>query len=139
MDSWFPIGARLAELINHSIGDGPTVARKALEAGRRHGHGRQSLRNHTCLAGALGQDSRERRRRSSAPHSARQVCAWDSSIIPTLPTGPAYEATPERRAVARKVADETMVLLKNDPVEGVGALLPLTSKAKKDCIDWAVG
>jgi beta-glucosidase len=33
--------------------------------------------------------------------------------------------------VARKVADETMVLLKNDPVEGVGALLPLTSKAKK--------
>ena len=25
--------------------------------------------------------------------------------------------TPERRAVARKIADETMVLLKNDPVE----------------------
>ncbi len=43
----------------------------------------------------------------------------------------AYEATPERRAVARKVADETIVLLKNDPVEGLGALLPLTAKAKK--------
>ena len=45
--------------------------------------------------------------------------------------GPAYDATPERRAAARKVADETFVLLKNDPVEGVGALLPLTAKAKK--------
>ena len=33
----------VAELMNHSIGDGPTVARKALEGGRRHGYGRQSL------------------------------------------------------------------------------------------------
>jgi beta-glucosidase len=48
----------------------------------------------------------------------------------TVP-GPAYDATPERRAAARKVADETFVLLKNDPVEGVGDLLPLTAKAKK--------
>ena len=29
------------------------------------------------------------------------------------------------------MADETLVLLKNDPVEGVGALLPMTAKAKK--------
>jgi beta-glucosidase len=50
---------------------------------------------------------------------------------PYTDPSPAYEATPERRAAARKVADETMVLLKNDRVEGVGALLPLTAKAKK--------
>jgi beta-glucosidase len=50
---------------------------------------------------------------------------------PFVTAGPAYTPTPERRAAARKVADETMVLLKNDPVEGVGALLPLTAKAKK--------
>jgi beta-glucosidase len=41
-----------------------------------------------------------------------------------------YEATPERRAAARKVADETLVLLKNDPAEGKGALLPLAGKGK---------
>ncbi len=50
---------------------------------------------------------------------------------PYVEAGPAYDATPERRALTRKVADETIVLLKNDPVEGVGALLPMTAKAKK--------
>ncbi len=50
---------------------------------------------------------------------------------PYTSEGPAYAPTPEKREIARKVADETMVLLKNDPVEGVGALLPLTAKAKK--------
>ncbi len=50
---------------------------------------------------------------------------------PYTQPGPAYEATPERRAVARKVAGETMVLLKNDPVEGVGALLPMKAEGKK--------
>jgi beta-glucosidase len=50
---------------------------------------------------------------------------------PYAQASPAYEATPERRTKARKVAEETFVLLKNDPVEGVGALLPLPAKAKK--------
>ncbi len=50
---------------------------------------------------------------------------------PYTAEGLAYDATPERRALARKVADETFVLLKNEPVEGVGALLPLPIKAKK--------
>ena len=42
--------------------------------------------------------------------------------------------TKPRRSVARQRArwpDETFVLLKNEPVEGVGTLLPLTAKAKK--------
>jgi beta-glucosidase len=50
---------------------------------------------------------------------------------PYVEQGPAYDETPERRAAARKVAEETFVLLKNEPVEGVGALLPLTKKAAK--------
>ena len=50
---------------------------------------------------------------------------------PYIEAGPAYEPTPEKRALTRKVADETLVLLKNDPVEGVGALLPMTGKTKK--------
>ena len=56
---------------------------------------------------------------------------WASSITPIPQPSPAYDATPERRDAARKVAEETLVLLKNDPVEGVGTLLPLTAKAKK--------
>src|ERR1019366_7392000 len=50
---------------------------------------------------------------------------------PYTKESPAYDATPERRALARKVADETLVLLKNEAVEGAGTLLPLTAKAKK--------
>jgi len=50
---------------------------------------------------------------------------------PYTTEGPAYDPTPERRAAARTIATETLVLLKNDPVEGVGTLLPLTAKAKK--------
>ena len=50
---------------------------------------------------------------------------------PYTQPGPKYEATPARRELARKVADETMVLLKNDPVGGIGALLPLSAKARR--------
>jgi beta-glucosidase len=50
---------------------------------------------------------------------------------PYTAEGPVYDATPERRAAARKVAEETFVLLKNEPVEGVGTLLPLRAKVKK--------
>jgi len=50
---------------------------------------------------------------------------------PYVEQGPVYDATPERRATARKVAEETFVLLKNDPVEGVGTILPLTKKTAK--------
>jgi beta-glucosidase len=36
-----------------------------------------------------------------------------------------YEATDEKRAIARKAAEESLVLLKNQGVEGSGPLLPL--------------
>jgi beta-glucosidase len=49
---------------------------------------------------------------------------------PYAPPSPPYEANAERRAAARKVAAETFVLLKNDPVEGAGTLLPLPAKLK---------
>ncbi|MGI8771021.1 MAG: glycoside hydrolase family 3 N-terminal domain-containing protein [Acidobacteriaceae bacterium] len=43
---------------------------------------------------------------------------------------PPYEATAEERALTRKAAEESFVLLKNDPVTGTGALLPLAKSAK---------
>jgi beta-glucosidase len=120
----------VSELINHSIGDGPTVARKALEAGvdmDMEGNLYGTVIAAQVRAGKIPE--------SVVDEAARRVLrvkfALGCSITLILAEGPAYDATPERRAAARKVAEETFVLLKNDPVEGVGTLLPLTAKVKK--------
>ena len=121
----------VAELINHSIGDGPTVARKSLEAGvdmDMEGNLFGSVIAAQVRAGKIPE--------SVVDEAVRRILRVKFALglfeHPYVPEGkPAYDATPERRAVARKIAGETLVLLKNDPVEGVGALLPLTAKAKK--------
>jgi beta-glucosidase len=120
----------VSELINHSIGDGPTVARKALEAGV----------DMDMEGGLYGTVIAQQVRDGKIPESVvdeatRRVLRVKFALglfdHPYTTVTPAYDATPERRALARKVADETLVLLKNDPVEGLGTLLPLTAKAKK--------
>ena len=120
----------VAELKNHSIGDGPTVARKALEAGV----------DMDMEGNLFGTEIAPQVRAGKIPESVvneavRRILRVKFALglfdRPYTVEGPAYDATPERRAAARKVAEETFVLLKNDPVEGVGALLPLTAKAKK--------
>jgi beta-glucosidase len=120
----------VSELINHSIGDGPTVARKALEAGV----------DMDMVDGLYGTAIAPQVRAGKIPMSVvdeavRRILRVKFALglfdHPYTAQGPAYDATPERRAAARKVAAETLVLLKNDPVEGVGALLPLIAKAKK--------
>jgi beta-glucosidase len=120
----------VSELINHSIGDGPTVARKALEAGV----------DMDMEGGLYGTVIAQQVRDGKIPESVvdeatRRVLRVKFALglfdHPYTTVTPAYDATPERRALARKVADETLVLLKNDPVEGLGTLLPLTGKAKK--------
>ncbi len=126
VSDWGAVG----ELKNHSIGDGPTVARKALMAG-----------TDMDMEGDLyGTVITEQVRSGKIPEgivdeAVRRILRVKFALglfdHPYANVGPAYTPTPERRAVARKVADETMVLLKNDPVEGVGALLPLSAKAKK--------
>ena len=120
----------VAELINHSIGDGPTVARKALEAGLD-----MDMEGNLFGTTLASQVRSGKIPESVVDEAVRRILRVKFAVglfdHPYTADSPAYEATPERRAVARKVADETMVLLKNDPVEGVGALLPLTSKAKK--------
>ena len=120
----------VAELINHSIGDGPTVARKALEAGV----------DMDMEGNLFGTTLAEQVRSGKIPEgvvdeAVRRILRVKFALglfeHPYTKESPAYDATPERRALARKVADETLVLLKNDPVEGAGTLLPLTATLKK--------
>ena len=120
----------VAELINHSIGDGPTVARKALEAGvdmDMEGNLYGTVIADQVRAGKIPV--------SVVDEAARRILRVKFALglfeHPYTTEGPAYEPTGELRAAARKVADETLVLLKNDRIEGVGTLLPLTAKAKK--------
>ena len=120
----------VAELINHSIGDGPTVARKALEAGVE-----MDMEGNLYATVIAGQVRSGKIPEAVVDEAVRRILRVKFALglfdHPYTRPGPAYEETPERRAVARKIADETLVLLKNDPVEGLGTLLPLTAKAKK--------
>jgi beta-glucosidase len=120
----------VAELINHSIGDGPTVARKALEAGvdmDMEGNLYGTVIAQQVRSGKIPE--------SVIDEAVRRILRVKFALglfeHPYVDAGPAYEPTAEKRALTRKVAGETLVLLKNDPVEGMGALLPMASKAKK--------
>jgi beta-glucosidase len=120
----------VAELLNHSIGpDGATVARKALEAGvdmDMEGNLYGTTIAAQVRSGAIPE--------SVVDEAARRILRVKFALglfeHPYTPVTPAYEPTPEKRAQARAVADETIVLLKNDAVEGVGSLLPLGKGAK---------
>ncbi len=126
VSDWGAIG----ELVNHSIGDGPTVARKALEAGVD-----ADMEGNLYGNVIAGQVRSGKIPETVVDEAVRRVLRVKFALSlfehPYTAQGPEYDATPERRAAARKVADETLVLLKNDPVEGIGTLLPLTAKARK--------
>ena len=126
VSDWGAVG----ELVNHSIGDGPTVARKALEAGTD-----MDMEGNLYATVIAAQVRAGKIPESVVDEAVRRILRVKFALglfdNPYTQPGPAYEATPERRELARKVAEETFVLLKNEPVEGIGTLLPLTSKAKK--------
>ena len=96
----------VAELKNHSIGDGATVARKALMAG-----------TDMDMEGDLyGTAITEQVRSGKIPESivdeaVRRILRVKFALglfdHPYAKVGPAYAPTPERRAIARKVAGET--------------------------------
>lgn len=127
VSDWDAVG----ELRDHSIGaDDETVARKALEAGvdmEMKGSLYGTVIAPQVRAGKIPE--------SVVDEAVRRILRVKFALglfdRPYTPVGPAYDATPERRAAARRIADETFVLLKNDPVEGLGALLPLSAKIKK--------
>ena len=121
--------AAVGELKNHAIGDGPTVARKALEAGTD-----MDMEGNLYATDLAGQIRSGKIPESVLDEAVRRILRVKFALglfdHPYTQAGPAYIPTPERRATARKIAAETMVLLKNDPVEGLGNLLPLSPKMK---------
>ena len=120
----------VSELLNHSIGpDGATVARKALEAGVDMDM-EGNLYATTIAAQVRSGQIPEKVVDEAARRILRVKFALGLFENPYTPVTPAYEPTAANRAQARAVAAETIVLLKNDPVEGVGALLPVAKSAK---------
>ena len=121
----------VAELLNHAIGpDGATVARKALEAGVD-----MDMEGNLYATTIAAQVRSGQIPESVVDEAARRILRVKLALglfdHPYTPVTPEYAPTPEKRAQARAVADETIILLKNDPVEGVGSLLPLGKYAKK--------
>jgi len=120
----------VAELLNHAIGpDGATVARKALVAGvdmDMEGNLYATTIAAQVRSGAIPE--------SVVDEAVRRILRVKFALglfeNPYTPVSPAYEPTAEKRAQARAVAAETIVLLKNEPVEGAGSLLPLGKNAK---------
>ena len=120
----------VAELLNHAIGpDGATVARKALVAGvdmDMEGNLYATTIAAQVRSGAIPE--------SVVDEAVRRILRVKFALglfdNPYTPVSLAYEPTAEKRAQARAVAAETIVLLKNDPIEGAGALLPLGKNAK---------
>ena len=109
----------VAELRNHSIGDNATVARKALEAGvdmDMEGNLYGTVIAAQVRAGKIPEPVVD----EAVRRILRVKFALGLFDHPYTAEGPAYDATPERRAAARKVAEETFVLLKNDPGGGLG-------------------
>jgi beta-glucosidase len=121
----------VSELLNHAIGpDGATVARKALMAGTdmdMEGNLYATTLAAQFRSGAIPESVLD----DAVRRILRVKFALGLFDHPYSQPSPTYEPTQEKRAQARKVADETIVLLKNDPVEGAGALLPLAKSAKK--------
>ena len=120
----------VAELLNHSIApNGATAARKALTAGvdmDMEGDLYRTTLAEQVRSGVIPE--------SIVDEATRRVLRVKFALglfqHPYAAPRPAYVATAEKRAQARQVAAETIVLLKNDGTEGHGPLLPLGKLAK---------
>ena len=127
VSDWGAVG----ELLNHAIGpDGATVARKALEAGVD-----MDMEGNLYGTTIAAQVRSGKIPESVVDEAARRILRVKFALglfeHPYTPVTPPYEPTAANRAQALAVADETIVLLKNDPVEGLGSLLPLGKSVKK--------
>lgn len=115
----------VAELLNFGIGkDDATVARKAIEAGVDMEMGGQlysTVIEPQVRAGIIPE--------SVVNNAVRNILRVKFALglfeHPYAKPHPAYRPTPADRAAARRVAEESFVLLKNDPVKNSRPLLPL--------------
>jgi beta-glucosidase len=112
----------VSELLNHAIGpDGATVARKALMAGvdmDMEGNLYATTIAAQVRSGAIPEKVVD----DAVRRILRVKFALGLFEHPYTQEAPAYAPTAANRAQARAVASETIVLLKNDPLEGSGAV-----------------
>ncbi len=116
----------IGELLKHSIAaDGATAAKKALTAGVDMDMESNLYRTRLIPLVQSGE-----LQQSVVDEAVRRILRvkFAMSLFEhpyADEKAPAYQATPEKRALARKAAEESFVLLKNDAVTGKGHLLPL--------------
>lgn len=120
----------VAELLNHGIGaNGATVARKALEAGVD-----MDMEGNLYATTLAAQIRSGEIPESVLDEAVRRILRVKFALglfdHPYTQVTPPYQPSAANREQARKVADETIVLLQNNSVEGHGALLPLAKNAK---------
>lgn len=121
----------VGELIKHGIaGDGATAAEKALTAGVDMDM--ESDLYHSRLPGLVASGKVPM---SVVDEAVRRVLRVKMAMglfdhPYTDENQPPYQPTPEKRDLAKKAAEESFVLLKNEGVPGVGRLLPLASDLK---------
>lgn len=121
VSDWNAVG----ELLAHGVAlDGATAAQRALNAGVD-----MDMMSGIYTARLMGLVESGAIPQSVVDEAVRRVLRVKLALglfeHPYTPQSPAYVATAEKRAVARKAAEETIVLLKNQPVEGLGPVLPL--------------
>jgi len=121
----------VAELMKHGIaGDGATAAQKALTAGVDMDM--ESNLYHSRLPGLVESGKLPM---SVVDEAVRRVLRVKFAMglfdhPYTDENLPSYQPTPEKRELAKKAAEESFVLLKNEGVPGTGRLLPLASDLK---------
>jgi beta-glucosidase len=113
------------ELLNHSIAaDGATAALKALTAGVDMDMEGNLYSTHLVALVRSG-ELKEAVLDEAVRRVLRVKFALGLFDHPYTDVTAAYTATPEKREVTRKIAEQTLVLLKNDALQGTGRTLPL--------------
>ena len=116
----------ISELMKHSIAaDGAQAARKALSAGVDMDMEGDLYRTRIPALVQQGELSQ-----AVVDEAVRRILRVKFAMglfqHPFAPENMApYQATPEKREIARLAAEESLVLLKNDAVPAIGAILPM--------------
>ena len=130
----------VSELLKHAIAaDGAAAAEKALTAGVDMDMEGDLYRTRIPALVQSGQLPQ-----SVVDEAVRRILRVKFAMglfeHPYAPdNAPRYEATEEKRSIARKAAEESLVLLKNDSLQGSGPLLPLRATRNKPAAIALIG